>query len=189
MEIQPDDLMSMIVKGETLGWMGDSESFLEYMERGIAWDPASSYGHLLHPIPLVYLNRLEETENAIRSARGIVGEDALLFALEGLLWAKRGERERATSVLEVAFGKQKSVSHMHHTYHHAAAAYATLGDGSRAVKELETATRTGMPNYPAFSVDPHFDSLRERPDFMNMMNQLKSSWQMLRQEFGRHSGP
>lgn len=184
MEIQPDDLMSMIVKGETLGWMGDSESFLEYMERGIAWDPASPYGHLLHPVPLVYLDRLDEAERAIRSARGIVGEDALLFALEGLLWAKRGEREKAASVLEVAFGKQKSVSHMHHTYHYAAAAYAIIGDGSRAVKELEAATRTGMPNYPAFSVDPHFDSLRKRPDFMNMMNQLESSWQMLRQEFG-----
>lgn len=63
----------------------------------------------------------------------------------------------------MAFRERKSVSHLHHTYHYAAAAYATLGNGPRAVNELEAATRTGMPNYPAFSVDPHFDSLRERP--------------------------
>jgi len=187
MEIQPDDLMSMIVKGETLGWMGDTESFLEYMERGIKQDPGSPFGHLLHPIPLVYLGRLEEAEDAIRSAQGIIGGDALLLALEGLLWAKRGERERAGSCLDAAFGEQKSVSHLHHTYHYAAAAYATLGDGSRAVKELERATHKGMPNYPAFSIDPHFAPLRERQDFKVMMRQLKSSWGMLRQEFGEQS--
>ena len=189
MEIQPDDLMAMIVKGETLGWMGDTESFLEYMERGLAQDPASPFGHLLLPIPLVYLGRFEQAENALRSAKGVLGEDTLLLALEGLLWAKRGERARATSSLEAAFGEQKSVSHVHHTYHYAAAAYATLGDGPRAVQELEKATRAGMPNYPAFSVDPHFDQLREHPDFKEMMTRLESSWQILRQEFGQHSSP
>ncbi len=189
MAIQSDDLMAMIVKGETLGWMGDTESFLDYMERGIKLDPASAFGHLLHPIPLVYLDKLEEAEDAIRSAKGILGEDALLLALEGLIWAKRGERERATSVLEVAFGERKSVSHLHHTHHYAAAAYSTLGDGPRAAKELKMATQTGMPNFPAFSIDPHFDSIREEADFKEMMGQLESSWQMLRQEFGSHSRP
>ncbi len=188
MEIQPDDLMSMIVKGETLGWMGDSESFLDYMKRGIKKDPASPFGYILHPIPLVYLGRLEEAEDAIRSAKAIVGEDALLLTLEGLLWAKRGELERASSSLEAAFAERKSVSHAHHSYHYAAAAYATLGDGSRAAKELDRATRTGMPNYPAFSVDSHFDSLRQQPDFKDVMTQLESRWQMLRQEFGGRPG-
>lgn len=89
----------------------------------------------------------------------------------------------------MAFRERKSVSHLHHTYHYAAAAYATLGNGPRAVNELEAATRTGMPNYPAFSVDPHFDSLRERPDFKELMRQLESTWQALRQEFGEHSNP
>ncbi len=187
MEFQPEDLMCMIVKGETLGWMGDTESFLEYMEKGIAQDAASPYGHLLHPIPLVYLDRLEEAEDAIRSAKAIVGEDALLLSLEGLLWAKRGEGGRARPFLEAALEQQKSVSHGHHTYHYVAAAYATLGDGSRAVKELDRATRTGMPNYPAFSVDPHFDSIREEADFKEMMRRLESSWEALRQEFGGHS--
>lgn len=189
MEIQPDDLMCMIVKGETLGWMGDTHSFLEYMERGLKQDPGSTFGHILYPIPLVYLDRHGEAEKAIRSARGIVGEDPLLLALEGLLWAKRGEPDRAISLLDVAFRGRKSVSHLHHTYHYAAAAYAILGDESRAVKELEAATRTGMPNYPAFSVDPHFDSLRERPEFKELMRQLQSTWQMLQQEFGQHSHP
>jgi TolB-like protein len=186
-EIQPDDLMSLIVKGETLGWMGDSESFLEYMERGVAQDPASPYGHLLHPIPLIYLDRFEEAEAAINSARGVVGEDALLLAVEGLLWAKRGEHARATSLVGAALRGLPSVSHMHHTAHYAAAAYATLGEGKLAVRELENAARTGMPNYPAFSLDPHFHTLRDEPDFQKMMKRLKSGWEALRQEFGEHA--
>lgn len=49
--------------------MGDTDSFLEYMEKGVKQDPSSIFGHLLYPIPLVYLSQLGEAESAIRSAR------------------------------------------------------------------------------------------------------------------------
>jgi len=184
LEIHTDDIMALIVKGETLGWMGDLDSFLEYMEKCIALDSASTFGHLLYPIPLVYLNRFEQAENAIRTAKGILGEDALLQALEGLLWAKRGERGKATPLLQAALENQVSVSHAHHTYHYASAAFAILGDKSRAVEVLDRATRTGMPSYSAFSIDPHFESLRGQPDFMALMSRLKTGYESFRAEFG-----
>ena len=57
------------------------------------------------------------------------------------------------------------------------------------VKELsrlgaDVTVLTGMPNYPAFSVDPHFDSIREQPDFKALMTRLKPGWEALRAEFG-----
>ena len=184
LDIQPDDVLALIVKGETLGWMGDAESFLEFMERCIALDPASPFGRLLHPIPLVYLDRPEKAESAIRSAKRVFGEDALLISLEALLWAKRGEHETARPLLEAALEDQKSISHAHHTYHYAAAAYATLGESSRAVEVLDRATQTGMPNYSAFSIDPHFESLGDRSDFKALMKRVKVGWESLRAEFG-----
>jgi tetratricopeptide (TPR) repeat protein len=184
-EIQPDDILTLLVKGETLGWMGDSEQFLEYMERSISAEPSWPFGHLFRPIPLLYLDREEEAERAILAGKGIVGDDTMLMAGEALLWAKRGEVERASDLLESAIDAQQSVSHAHHTYHYAAAAYATLGQSSRAVEVLDLATQTGMPNYPAFSIDPHFRSLGERADFQSLMQRIKVVWKALRDEFGR----
>ena len=184
LEIQPDDPMALIVKGETLGWMGDSGSFCEYMERILALDPASSFGHLLYPIPLVYLDRLEESEIAVRKARGIMGEDSLLMAVEALVWAKRGEPANTLSKIDAALRQKKSVSHTHHTYHYVAAAYATLGEPSLAIETLALAADAGMPNYPAFIVDPHFELLREEAAFQSLMTRVKAGYEALRAEFG-----
>jgi TolB-like protein/tetratricopeptide (TPR) repeat protein/predicted Ser/Thr protein kinase len=188
-ESQPDDLLVAIVAGETLGWEGDANGFLEAMRGAVARDPAFPYGHLFLPIPLLYLNELGEAETAIRSAKGIIGVDSMLHAGEALLWAKRGETERTGMALQAAFEHLQSVSHSHHTYHYAAAACATIGDASRAVQVLERAAETGMPNYPAFMKDPHFAPLHERPDFKELMTKLKATWESFRAEFGEDSGP
>jgi hypothetical protein len=51
---------------------------------------------------------------------------------------------------------------------------------------LRKASGTGLPNYPVFHEDPHFHSLRERPEFLSLMAELKREWKGYRQEFGRH---
>lgn len=183
-EFHPDDLMALLIEGETLGWKGDADGFLHFSKDVVARDPAFPYGHLFLPIPLLYLERLEEAETAIRLARSVLGDDAMIMAAESLLWAKRGEQKRAAQALRTTFEDLKSVSHVHHTSHYAAAAYALIGDESSAVQELERAAATGMPNYPAFLKDPHFSALQERPDFKKLMAGLKTGWESFRAEFG-----
>jgi hypothetical protein len=51
---------------------------------------------------------------------------------------------------------------------------------------LRKASGTGLPNYPVFREDPHFHSLRKRPEFLSLMTELKREWEGYRQEFGRH---
>jgi len=183
-ESQPDDPMGAVIIGETLGWDGDTNGFLETMRDAIVRDPAFYFTHLFLPIPLLYLGELEEAESAIRSAQGILGDDSMIQAGTALLWAKRGEPERSEEILRGMFEHMQSVSHAHHAYHIAATAYATIGDASRAVQMLERAVEAGLPNYPAFMKDPHFAPLGERPDFKKLMSKLKTTWESFRAEFG-----
>jgi hypothetical protein len=108
----------------------------------------------------------------------------MLTVSEALLWAKRGEPERTVESLETALEHRPSFSHAHHTYHYAAAAYAIIGDGASAVRELTRAANDGLPNYPAFLQDRHFTALREREDFRRLLADLKTRWVAFKAEFG-----
>src|ERR1700720_3357603 len=81
---------------------------------------------------------------------------------------------------------KKPLLHPHHLFHTAAAVDALLGNPARATALLRKASGTGLPNYPVFHEDPHFHSLRKRPEFLSLMADLKREWEGYRQEFGRN---
>jgi len=61
---------------------------------------------------------------------------------------------------------------------------ATIGESDRAVHQLARAAAAGMPNYPAFSLDPHFQSIQNEPGFKKLMAGMKVGWQSFKNEFG-----
>jgi TolB-like protein/Tfp pilus assembly protein PilF len=184
LDTQSDDLMARLVHGETLAWKGDAEASLEHLREVLARDPAFPFGRLFLPITLLYLDRLADAESTIKSAKEMLGDDSMLQASEALLWAKRGERQRSNEIVRAALENQQSVSHAHHTYHVLSAALATNGETDQAVRELARAADSGLPNYPAFSQDPHFTAIRKDPGFEKLMASLKTGWQSFRVEFG-----
>ncbi|MFQ5778866.1 MAG: hypothetical protein ACE5IP_12750, partial [Terriglobia bacterium] len=66
-----------------------------------------------------------------------------------------------------------------------AAAYAVIGKPTQAINLLRKASRTGLPNYPLFRDDPHFQSLRNHPQFVRLLADLKRQWEGYKREFGR----
>ncbi len=183
-ESQPDNLMAVLVKGEALGWDGNSEGFHDLMLQAIHHDQSFTYSHLFLPSTLLYLDKLTEAEAALTPARAVFGDDSLLTTTEALLWAKRGERDRAMQTLETALKSQRSVSHLHHAQHYAACTYAILDQPLQAVAQLNAAVTTGFPNYVAFSRDPHLASLQEVDEFKQLMRKLKPTWEAYQAEFG-----
>ncbi len=184
LEAQPDDLLGLLLMGEAVGWKGDSLAAVGYMKQTVARDPNHLYGNMFLATAFLYVDELDKAESAIKRGMEVAGEDPMLIVSEALLWAKRGESKRAVESLEVALGDRPSLSHAHHTYHYAAAAYATIGDGERAVQELTRAANDGLPNYPAFLQDRHFAVLRERQDFRELLADLKKRWESFKTEFG-----
>jgi hypothetical protein len=46
------------------------------------------------------------------------------------------------------------------------------------------ASAYGLPNFPAFRDDPHFQSLQNYPSFRTLLAKLKREWAGYEKEFG-----
>jgi len=182
----PENAFALVFLGQIAMYRWDYDEAEEYHLRAFHVDPTNIWAHLFHPTIALYRGQLEEAAERIRAARQLLLDDPWLRSCEALLWAKRGEIRKAEELAHRALREGKPLLHTHHLFHTAAAVNALLGNRARAIALLRKASATGLPNYPVFHEDPHFHSLRERPEFLSLMAELKRDWEGYRQEFGRH---
>lgn len=180
----PDDGFALTFLGQAIQFQGRYNEAEEYFRRALALDSTSLWANLFYPMIPLYGKNLEKGEEKIRTAGQVQPGDALVTAWEALLWAKRGENRKAEQTVRRALRKGKSVLHTHHALHVAATVYAALGKPELAVPLLRKASTTGLPNYPAFRDDPHFQSLRKYSPFVWLLADLKREWEGYRREFG-----
>jgi TolB-like protein/Flp pilus assembly protein TadD len=159
------------------------EAAEEYQARALSADPGHHFAHIFQPTVLLYKNDLAGAESALEVARRLLKDDPLLDGNEALLWAKRGEVERATAALARARAERPSVAHSHHVWHYAAAAYAVLGEQNEAIDLLRDAASAGLPNYPLFRDDPHLTSLETEAQMGTVLSHLEREWKAYRAEF------
>jgi hypothetical protein len=105
-------------------------------------------------------------------ARQGLQDDPWLISCEALLWAKRGERRKAETLLPRSLRPVNSFLHTRHLWHNAAV-YALIDKPATAVSLLRRASAFGLPNLPAFRDDPHFQSLQNYPSFQTLLAKLK----------------
>lgn len=182
----PEDVFSLVFLGQIAMYRWDYNEAEEYHLRAFHVDPTNIWAHLFYPTIALYRGQLEEADERIRVARQLLIDDPWLRGCEALLWAKRGEIGKAEELARRALRGGKPLLHTHHLFHTAAAVDALLGNPARAIALLRKASGTGLPNYPVFHEDPHFHSLRKRPEFLSLMADLKREWEGYRQEFGRN---
>jgi adenylate cyclase len=182
---EPQDARVLGFIAQNFVYQGRFEEAQEQLARALAADPTSFYMHIFQPSVHLYRDDLVAAERSLTKARQVLGEDAALDASEALLWAKRGESQRAEGFLERAGGYRPSLMHSHHALHWAAAAQAVLGREEEAIRMLREAAATGLPNFPAFRDDPHFAACRDAPEMTALLSNLEGEWKSFRREFGR----
>jgi adenylate cyclase len=186
---QPEDVMGFLQESNIAFHQGRLEEAEEWIERSQRAAPTHLFVHINTPAIQLYLDDLAGAESAIRRGRSLTGGAPIFDANEALLWAKRGEPERAEQALAQALDDRPSLGHMHHTWHYAAAAYAVLGQPDQAAARLRAAMNDGLPNLAAFANDPHFAQHRDHPEMQRLFADLATEDARYRRDFGRAPHP
>jgi len=186
--VSPDDTFTLSFLAQTAFLGGQYEEAREWFARALSLDRANLWANLFSPTVPLYAGQLEQAAEAIRSASQVLPKDPLLLSCEALLWAKRGDRRKAEQLIQKALHGEKSLLHTHHMMHMVAAAYGVLGKPQPALAWLRKASATGLPAYPSFRDDPHFESMQNNPQFLRFMADLKKECTSYQREFGSQNG-
>jgi DNA-binding winged helix-turn-helix (wHTH) protein/TolB-like protein/Flp pilus assembly protein TadD len=129
------------------------------------------------PLPLMYLiakGRLDEAQKRLNeisvpppNAPGLARPKAFLSALKGDF---RTAEAQVPATLSIANSK-------HFAYHHitydVACIYALTGKSNEAVKWLRKTAAAGFPSYTLFERDPYLQRIRQEPEFVKFMTEMK----------------
>ena len=181
---QPDDGFALTFLGQARMLQGDYDEAASWFKRALTLDPASLWVNLFSPMVPLYGKNPEGAVELIRSAQHFFPGEALLTSWEGLLWANRGEPRKAEQSIRKALKVGTSMLHTHHMWHAAAATYAAIGKPQLAVPLLARAARTGLPNYPVFRDDQHFQSMHNYGPYLRLLAKVKKESDGYQREFG-----
>jgi len=182
--VNPEDPLAMMGIGHVAMYSWDFETAYKYHSRALATDPSHFYAALFFPAVPLYTGDLNDAEDKINFARQIAPANPMVSSWEALLFAKRGDVERAEVALRSATRSKQLFTYSHHVAHTAAAAFAVLGKTDSAVAWLRRASETGFPHYFVFRDDPHLSNLRNVPEYRRLLSGLKRQSVAFHREFG-----
>jgi eukaryotic-like serine/threonine-protein kinase len=180
--VAPGFALSYATKGFISQYEGDHELADHWYQQALAREPGLIHANIQAPLPHIYLGNLEKAREVLQRAQKMIPEEPQLKACEGLIFACEGNFKRAEELGDEAAISKRSVLHLHHMIHTAAEVFALCGKPEKAVRELKRAAEIGLPNHRAFENDAHFRGIRNHPEFLALMRDLRRDHEQLRHE-------
>lgn len=122
---------------------------------------------------LLAKGRLDEAQKRIDKLIQI-GDDRYLANKKAILYALKGDFRAAEQQIPdiLAEFPSRDPEHHHSTYD-VACIYALEGKSQESVKWLTETASTGFPSYPLFERDQFLNRIRQQPEFIQFMSQMK----------------
>jgi len=180
--VAPEFALPYASKGFIAQYDGDYELADHHYQQALAREPGLVHANIQAPLPHIYLGNLGKAREVLRRAQQMIPGEPQLIACEGLILACEGNFKRAEELADEAVTSKRSVLHLHHMIHTAAEVYALCGKPEKAVGELKRAAEIGLPNHRAFENDAHFREIRNHPEFLALMRDLRRDHEQLRHE-------
>ena len=180
--VAPQFALPYATKGFMALYEGDYELADHSFQQAMAREPGLVHANIQAPLPHIYMGNFGKAREVLHRAQQMVPGEPQLTACEGLIYACEGNFKRAEELADEASTSKRSVIHLHHMIHTAADIYAVCGKPEKAVQELKRAAEIGLPNHRAFENDAHFRGIRNHPDFLALMRDLRRDHEQLRHE-------
>jgi tetratricopeptide (TPR) repeat protein len=103
---------------------------------------------------------------------------------KALLLALQGRHLDAQAAVPRIMEKVRRNKRYHHYTYDIARIYALGGRGKEAMKWLRATVDEGFPCYTLFARDSFLDRIRQEPEFIKFMAEMKKRWEGYRREFG-----
>ncbi len=128
--------------------------------------------------------RLEEAQKRLEERSAKQPDDIELPRQKALLLALKGDFNAAKVAISSILSKHplKDLNY-HHAAYDIACIYALEGKSNEAVKWLREAAATGFPCYPLFARDAYLNRIRQAPEFIQFMTEMKAQNERYRREF------
>ena len=175
------DPTSQFAKGQTLVMYEMSGKYDEWLAAHQRFYPND-------PVPVQYFlrkGRLAEAQKAIEEAspRSRSGERALPLD-RALLFALKGDFRSAEAAIPSILSRHPVKDpYYHHAAYGIACIYALEGKSVEAVRWLREAAATGFRCYPLFERDTYLNGIRQAPEFIQFMAEMKAQYDRYRREF------
>jgi TolB-like protein len=140
----------------------------------------------LDPYYLIAKGRIAEAEKVIEAAAVKEPDSNYLSANRAMLYAVKGENPKAEEQnLIFIRSLDKRVPSYHHDVYSVATVYAVMGKTDEAIKWLRESAATGFSSYTTFERDRFLDKIRQAPEFIQFMAEMKQLYEKRRDEFSR----
>ena len=160
-----------------------SGDFARAEEAGEAWirdRPGAKYALFFHPQPPLYIGDLDLAERRLAIALGQLPEEPLFTSLQGMIHARRNQRDTALECVRKAIDLPRSFGHTHHTHYQIAPACMQYSVTPTGPWRGWNAASTPVSCWPFFRIDPHLERLREKAEFKRLVADLEYKYTSLR---------
>jgi eukaryotic-like serine/threonine-protein kinase len=161
-------------------YSGDFARAEEATEAWVRERPGNMYAVVTRVLTPLLSGHLDRVEQCLSTVTQELSTDPMIVSLQGLVYARRGQADRALECARRSLEHPESFGHTHHVHYQVACIYAVLGDTEKAMAWLERTADTGFPCWPFFLKDPHLERLREEPAFKRLVADLEQTYTTLR---------
>jgi tetratricopeptide (TPR) repeat protein len=153
------------------------DDYFAALQRYLPDEPPDSYY-------LIAKGRVAEAEKVIEESAVKDPDSRYLPANLAMLYAAKGEHAKAEAQNQIFIKSlDKRVPSYHHDVYAIATVYAKMGRTSEAIKWLRETADTGFSSYTTFERDPFLDRIRQTPEFIQFMAEMKQLYDKRRAEF------
>ncbi|MCA1626390.1 MAG: protein kinase [Acidobacteria bacterium] len=132
---------------------------------------------------LIGMGQFDEAESLLETSVKKKPGDLVNRSYLALVLALKGKHRDAEAAIPAILHEARNNRAYHHMTYNIACIYALAGKTSESVKWLRTTADTGMPNYPLFERDPYLNRIRQAPEFIRFMEELKAQYERYKREF------